>query len=122
MKVSTTKGNTNSPTALACQIRQVDGADTLLFLVTCERYLEVPAVNGFIEYSEEVCLQVLCALARVGLLFQRRRTGASATATDKPSLLRFVFPIVLISICGITFKKIAGRFAFARCPAISNGL
>ena len=84
MKVSTTKGNTNSPTDLACQIRQVDGAATLLFLVTCERYLEVPAVNGFIEYSEQVVLQALCELQAFSALPGRDRGGLNHTATHQP--------------------------------------
>jgi hypothetical protein len=48
---------------LACQIRQAVGAANLLFLVTCERYLEVPAVNGSIDYPDKRILQALLPLA-----------------------------------------------------------
>jgi hypothetical protein len=44
---------------VACQICQADGAANLLFLLTCERYPEVPAVNGIIDYAEEGALQAL---------------------------------------------------------------
>jgi hypothetical protein len=44
---------------VACQICQADGAANLLFLLTCERYPEVPAVNGIIEYAGESALQAL---------------------------------------------------------------
>jgi hypothetical protein len=59
---------------LACQIRQAVGAAVLLFLVTCERYLEVPAVNGIIDYASEGTLQVLLALQAILL-----RSARSAT-------------------------------------------
>jgi hypothetical protein len=44
---------------VACQICQADGAANLLFLLTCERYPEVPAVNGITEYADEGALQAL---------------------------------------------------------------
>ena len=54
---------------MACQIRQADGAANLLFLVTCERYLEVPAVNGITQYADESSLQALYAREAIPHLF-----------------------------------------------------
>jgi hypothetical protein len=46
---------------VACQICQADGAANLLFLLTCERYLDFPAVNGNIEYAKESASQAISA-------------------------------------------------------------
>ena len=52
----------------------------MLFLVTCERYLEVPAVNGIIDYPEKVILQAL--------LTARRNSASIVRIEGETQLLR----------------------------------
>jgi len=71
---------------VACQICQADGAANLLFLLTCERYPEVPAVNGIIDYAEEGALQaILCA--RGGRTDQKWIAGRFTSAQGRPAIL-----------------------------------
>src|SRR5580692_8936053 len=79
---------------VACQICQADGAANLLFLLTCERYPEVPAVNGIIDYAEEGALQaILCARGgrtdlRSGLRGASHPPRGAPQFSDGPRLVR----------------------------------
>jgi hypothetical protein len=69
---------------VACQICQADGAANSLFLLTYERYPEVPAVNGIIEYADEDALQAILCARRTN----RSRSGIAGcfTSAGRPAI------------------------------------